>query len=160
MFGSHVVIVGIPLLINFVAKQARITTQVHVFLSSFLIYNQGVTYFKLAARHLLASEEERLKFMLHIILSDINTGKSEYNYDMSLVLLDLEPLSVRREKLCLTFAKKTVKSRHCDMFQKKSYLYDTRQATHAYNEHYSNTQRCYKSPLNYLTRMLNEQVSK
>ena len=107
-----------------------------------------------------ADIERVQRVALHIILSDINTGKSVYNYDMSLVLLDLEPLSVRREKLCLTFAKKTVKSRHCDMFQKKSYVYDTRQATHAYNEHYSNTQRCYKSPLNYLTRMLNEQVSK
>ena len=97
---------------------------------------------------------------LYIILSDANTGKCEYSYDMSLVILDLEPLSIRREKLCLTFAKKTVKGRHCDMFQTKTYMYDTRQATNTYKEHYSNTQRCYKSPLNYLTRMLNEDARK
>ena len=39
---------------------------------------------------------------------------------------------------------------------KKTYMYDTRQATNTYKEHNLNTQRCYKSPLNYLTRMLNE----
>ena len=107
-----------------------------------------------------ADIERVQRVALYIILSDVNTGKSEYTYDMSLVILNLEPLSIRREKLCLTFAKKTVKSRHSDMFQKRTYMYDTRQVTHAYKEHYSNTQRCYKSPLNYLTRMLNEDVSK
>ena len=107
-----------------------------------------------------ADIERVQRVALYIILSDLKTGKSEYTYDMSLVLLDLEPLSVRREKLCLTFAKKTVKSRHSDMFQEKSHVYDTRQVTPAYMEHFSNTQRCYKSPLNYLTRMLNEDACK
>jgi hypothetical protein len=69
-----------------------------------------------------ADIERVQRVALYIILSDVNTGKSEYNYDMSLVILNLEPLSIRREKLCLTFAKKTVKSRHSDMFQKRTYV--------------------------------------
>ena len=75
---------------------------------------------------------------------------------MALVVLDIEPLAVRREKLCLIFAKKTLKSRHSDMFSKQTYMYNTRQATNTYKEYISNTQRCFKSPLNYLTRMLNQ----
>jgi hypothetical protein len=31
---------------------------------------------------------------------------------MALVILELEPLEVRREQLCKTFAKKTLKSKH------------------------------------------------
>ena len=102
-----------------------------------------------------ADIERVQKVALYIILSDHLTGKSEYSYDMALVILNLEPLDVRREKLCLTFAKKSVKSRHGDMFTKRTYMYDTRQATNQYAEHNSNTVRCHNSPLNYLTRLLN-----
>ena len=92
---------------------------------------------------------------VYIILSDFGTRMCDYSYDMALVILDIEPLFIRREKLCLSFAKKAVKSRHSDMFERKTYMYDTRQATVPYKEHNSNTKRCYNSPLNYLTRMLN-----
>ena len=102
-----------------------------------------------------ADIERVQKVALYIILSDHLTGKSEYSYDMALVILNLEPLDVRREKLCLTFAKKSLKSRHGDMFTKRTYMYDTRQATNQYAEHNSNTVRCHNSPLNYLTRLLN-----
>ena len=96
---------------------------------------------------------------VHIILSDINTGRNDYSYDMALVILELEPLAVRREKMCLTFARKTLTSRHSDMFQKQNHMYDTRQAAMKYKEYHSNTQRCYKSPLYYLTRLLNDDLS-
>ena len=108
-----------------------------------------------------SSDIERVqRVALYIILSDISTGRSPYDYDMSLVILDSEPLYVRRDKLCLTFAKKTVNSRHSDMFQKGIHVYDTRMAKPTYDEHNSNTQRCFKSPLNDLTRLLNEDRSK
>ena len=103
-----------------------------------------------------ADIERVQRVAVYIILSDFATGKSEFSYDMALVVLNIEPLSVRRETLCLNFAKKTLKSRHSDMFVTKKYMYNTRQATNKYQEHSSNTQRCYKSPLNYLTRLLNE----
>ena len=97
-----------------------------------------------------SSDIERVqRIALHIILSDHRTGECEFSYNMLLVIFDLEPLYVRREQLCMSFAKKTAKSRHSDMFQKATYMYDTRQAKHTYKEHNSNTQRCFKSPLNY-----------
>ena len=89
-----------------------------------------------------------------IILSDCNTGLCDFSYDMALVTLDLEPLHVRREKLCLTFARKTLKSRHSDMFLENGSQHLTR-GKQTYVEQRSNTTRCYKSPLNYLTRLLN-----
>ena len=107
-----------------------------------------------------ADLERVQRVALYIILSDTITGKSEYNYDMSLVILDIEPLYIRREQLCVNFARKTLKSRHSDMFQEKISMYNTRQQQDAFQEYHSNTQRCYKSPLNYLTRLLNEKASK
>ena len=59
-----------------------------------------------------ADIERVQKVALKVILSDLATGNSEFTYDMALVVLDLEPLEVRRERLCLNFAKKTLKSRH------------------------------------------------
>ena len=53
-----------------------------------------------------ADIERVQKIALFIILSDHLTGLSEYSYDMALALLDLEPLSFRRDELCLTFARK------------------------------------------------------
>ena len=103
-----------------------------------------------------ADIERVQRVAVYIILSDFTTGKCEFSYDMALVVLAIEPLAVRREKLCLSFAKKTLKSRHSDMFSKQTYMYNTRQATNTYREYVSNTQRCFKSPLNYLTRILNE----
>ena len=103
-----------------------------------------------------ADIERVQKIALFIILSDHLTGLSEYSYDMALALLDLEPLSFRRDKLCLTFAKKAEHSRHSDMFTKKTNPYETRQVSNYYKEHNSTTLRCYNSPLNYLTRILNQ----
>ena len=43
------------------------------------------------------SDIERVQQVaVHVILSDCRTGKSEFNYDMALVTLDIEPLQVRR----------------------------------------------------------------
>ena len=39
------------------------------------------------------------KVAVKVILSDCNTGKSDFTYDMALVVLNLEPLYYRREKL-------------------------------------------------------------
>ena len=89
-----------------------------------------------------------------IILSDCNTGVCDMTYDMALVTLDIEPLYVMRGKLCLTFAKKTVKSRHADILPKDGSEHFTRSKEY-YFENKSNTTRCYKSPVNYLTRLLN-----
>ena len=54
-----------------------------------------------------SSDIERVqRIALHIILSDHRTGECEFSYNMLLVIFDLEPLYVRREQLCMSFAKK------------------------------------------------------
>ena len=87
-----------------------------------------------------------------IILSDYKTGKCDMSY---IVTLDLEPLDMRRDKLCKRFAKKTLKSRHADMFQLNPNQYDTRNKPR-FASSSANTKRFYNSPLNYLTRVLND----
>ena len=94
------------------------------------------------------------RIAVYIILSNCKTGMCDQSYATALVTLDLEPLSVRRDKLCHTFAKKTLKSRHHEIFQKNESQHFTR-GKDTYIEHRSNTVRCFKSPVNYLTRLLN-----
>ena len=102
-----------------------------------------------------AADIERVqKVALNIILSDSSTGRSEYSYEMALVILNIEPLEDRRLKLCSTFAKKTLKSRHKDMFSVNASEYQTRHKNPLV-ESRANTKRFFNSPLNYLTRLLN-----
>ena len=97
------------------------------------------------------------KVAVQVILSDCSTGKSEFSYDMALVVLNLEPLYIRREKLCLRFAQKTLKSRHKDIFTSNQNKYDTRHKNQ-FTEKTCNTKRCFNSPVNYLTRLLNSKL--
>ena len=102
-----------------------------------------------------AADIERIqRIAVYIILSDCITGRCDFNYDMALVALDLEPLDVRRELLCLSFAKKTLKSRHSDIFS-VSHQYNTRNKP-KFVEQKARKTRNFKSPVNYLTRLLND----
>ena len=101
------------------------------------------------------SDIERVqKVAVAIILSDCKTGRSMFSYSRAIDVLSLEPLEARREKLCLTFSKKTLKSRHSDMFPSQ-HQHDTRTKSRFY-ENNSKSGRYFNSPLNYLTRMLND----
>ena len=101
-----------------------------------------------------AADIERVqRVALHIILSDCNTGKCDMSYDMALVTLEVEPLEVRRDKLCYKFAIKTLDSRHSDMFPLTSQP-NTRNKM-MFREYEPRTGRCFNSPLNYLRRLLN-----
>ena len=103
-----------------------------------------------------AADIERVqRVAVNIILSDCNTGISEFSYNMALVILDLEPLEVRRRQLCHTFGKKALKSRHKDMFSRNTNQHYTRNKV-SFSEQNSRTKRCFKSPLNYITRLLNK----
>ena len=85
-------------------------------------------------------EIERVqKVAVNIILSNPVTGRC----DMALVIMNLEPLYIRREKLCEKFAKKTLKSRHGDIFQPNLSEYNTRNKL----KFTENTSRCYNSDL-------------
>ena len=102
-----------------------------------------------------ADIERVQRVAVSIILSDCKTGKSEFSYDMALVVLELEPLEERRQKLCLSFAKKSLKSRHSDMFLINGSQHFTRDKD-MFHENKTNTRRCFNCPLNYLTRLLND----
>ena len=102
-----------------------------------------------------AAEIERVqRVACNIILSDSKTGICDFSYDMALVTLGLEPLEVRRRKLCETFARKTLNSRHSSMFSLNLNQYQTRNRC-TYSTYIAKTKRCYNSPLIYLTRLLN-----
>ena len=102
-----------------------------------------------------ADIERVQKVAFSIILGD-STRESQYSYDMALVIFGLEPLYIRRDKLCMKFAKMTLKSRHSDMFNMKNNLYNTRHKSR-FETTSCNTNRYFNSPLNYLTRLLNHQ---
>ena len=99
-----------------------------------------------------SNEIERIqKIAMAIIL-----GKW-YPSEQARSILGLEPLATRRETLCQRFAKKTLKSRHANIFEKKtdSLRYNLR-FKQQFVEPKCNTQRFYDSPINFLTRILNQ----
>ena len=78
------------------------------------------------------------------------------DYDGSLARLGLCRLAARREKLCRTFALRTVaKSRHADIFPRRDHGYNTRRAGGTFEEDACRTQRRFKSARPYLARLLN-----
>ena len=81
-------------------------------------------------------------------------GESSMTYSQSLKYLGLDTLYSRRNKLCENFAKRTLKSRHRDMFERNTAQYNFRHQE-KFKEHRANTKRFYMSPLNFLTRILN-----
>ena len=79
----------------------------------------------------------------------------EVSYSAGLKLLNIEELSVRRERLCLNFAKKTLKSQHSSMFTRKMKEGPNTRFKQEFSVNKCNTQRYYNFPINYLTRLLN-----
>ena len=96
------------------------------------------------------------KKALRIILGD------QYgSYEEACTLLSAEPLSDRRERLCLTFVKKAVKSGlHTDIFIPASSSKSTRSDNNVLKEYTCNTKRFFNSPLVYLSRVYNQDLLK
>ena len=119
--------------------------------------NVGILEFGVPAWHGAITYNERLdiervqKVALHIILGD------KYdNYKSALELSGLETLEDRRDKLCLKFAKKAERNpKHMKWFKQRP-----KTATRNNNPKYWNviarTDRLKKSPIPYLTNILNE----
>ena len=111
-------------------------------------WHSGLTYKQ-------SSDIERVqKVAVKIILRDCTTMKCDFTYEMALVVLNLEPLYIRRERLCLSFAAKTLKGRHKNIFEENQSNYETREKKR-FTQTHCNTKRYYNSPVNYLTRLLN-----
>ena len=84
------------------------------------------------------------------------TGRWEPSHSRQLLELALEPLGLRRVKLCRTFAQRTAEnSRHQDLFTPTGTRVRRGKQAKTYRETLSRTATHYKSPLPYLTRLLN-----
>ena len=91
------------------------------------------------------------KTALHIILGD-----SYHSYVNALDIVGLESLEARRHKLCLKFARKAAAHpKHRNWFKLNMNTVNTRQENKLYCHVYSNHNRFDKSPLAYLTNLLN-----
>ena len=77
-------------------------------------------------------------------------------YQDQLDLLGLEKLDFRRNKLCLTFARRTAStSRHKNIFQETDNAHNTRNKLKTYIEPRARTTAYQNSAVPYLTRLLN-----
>ena len=99
-------------------------------------------------------EIERVqKAALHIVL-----GNDYLSYRNALNTVNMDSLDNRRSKLCLKFAKKSSKNKkHKHWFKVKSATKNTRQRKTKFCEVVANHIRYKKSPLGYLTNLLNNQ---
>ena len=96
------------------------------------------------------------KTAIHIMLGD-----GYKNYSDALEFVGLETLESRRQKLCLKFAKKCVNHpKHTNWFKECTGKPNTRQEQTKYWPVYTDHDRYYRSPISYLTRLLNENDQK
>ena len=100
-----------------------------------------------------ATIERVQKSALAIIL-----GKGYISYDNALSTLKLEKLCVRRDKLCLKFARKSLASKkYCTWFVPDEKIQNTRRKNKTVKPALTRTTRFQKSALPYLTSILNNE---
>ena len=101
-----------------------------------------------------AADIERVqKCALHIFLGD-----KYASYKEALGTTNLQMLGIRREELCLNFARKAVKNpKHKEWF-KPTMPSKTRQSQKTYCDAIARTGRLQKSPIPYLTNLLNKKL--
>ena len=93
---------------------------------------------------------------LKIILKDRYT-----TYEQALTDLNLDYLSIRREKLCLNFAKKCLKHQKTrDMFPLNSTLDHDMRTKQKYHVQFAHTNRLRDSAIPQLQRALNREANK
>ena len=128
------------------------------------IYNKhcrSIVEFGVPAWHGAITRNERVdiervqKVALHIIL-----GERYENYQNALDITELDTLEDRRDKLCLKFAKKAEKDpKHKKWFSSRPKT-STRQKNLKYWDVVARTERLKRSPIAYLTQILNQYHSK
>ena len=86
-------------------------------------------------------------------------GKNHTTYRDALIYFNMKTLDERRNELCLKFAKKALKSeKFCKWFSKNYNIVNTRCPKTSLREVYTRTSRYAKSPLPYLTKLLNKNL--
>ena len=118
------------------------------------ILEYGVAVWHSGLTNKMSDQIERIqKICVNIILCD-----TEWNipYFVGCTLLGIEPLCYRRTELCIKFIQKTsLNPVHVDLFSRNTFSIETRQEKLDYLDYNCRTQRYFKSPLCYLTRLLN-----
>ena len=114
------------------------------------VYHSGLT------KKQSAEMESIQKKSLKIVLGDLYG-----TYEEACTLLAAEPLADRRDSLCLTFVKRAVRSGlHSDIFTPGCSISSTRSDSNMLKEYKCNTKRFYNSPLPYLSRIFNQNMTK
>ena len=86
-------------------------------------------------------------------------GKNHTSYRDALVYFDMKTLDERRKELCLKFEKKAPTSeKFCNWFSKDDNIVNTRSTKTSLREVYTRTSRFARSPLPYLTKLLNKHL--
>ena len=112
------------------------------------IFHSGLT--KNQSRDIENIQKKALKIIL---------GRLYSCYEEACTLLSCEPLSDRRDTLCLKFIRKAVKrGQHQNIFIPATSNNKTRSKKQLLKEYTCNTQRFYNSPLVYLSRIHNKNL--
>ena len=82
-------------------------------------------------------------------------GDSYHSYDYALKVTNLKTLEDRRQQLCLNFAKKVESNHKHNWFKETSKGRVTRLKPEKYCDVHARTVRFEKSPISYLTQLLN-----
>ena len=114
---------------------------------------QGVSIWNSGLTKGQANDIEKIqKVALKVILGD-----KYVSYDLACEYFEITPLFERRSELCKNFALKLYQSdRSCDFFTHKINTVNTRNDQLPLIENITRTTRCYNSPHNYLTRLVNQ----
>ena len=107
---------------------------------------------------MLTIENERAIERVQKSAIAIILGAEYENYEQGLSNLSLQRLDLRRKKLCTTFARKAAKHPlHSNWFQKNDLpiKVKTRSQKQTYKPDLARTQRLLRSPIPYMTMLLN-----
>ena len=133
------------IIVDFYFKEIR-----SIFEMACQVFHSGLT--KYQSSNIEKIQKRALKLIL---------GEHYSTYEEASTLMSAEPLSDRRDTLCLTFINRAVKGGlHSDIF-KPAHTYNiTRSDKNQLKEYTCNTQRFFKSPLVYLSRLFNQNLKK
>ena len=112
------------------------------------VWNSGIT-------SKMSDDIERVqKICIRLILSELSAN---FSYEVCCTILNLEPLIFRRHDLCVRFIQNASKDiQHEDLLCRNTSKSYTRHNHTCYREFMCRSSRFFKSPLCYLTRLLNK----
>ena len=114
-------------------------------------------FFKFKAVSLSKQALNNLYF--HVVILILILNERDIHYEDALKKLNLQTLDKRREKLCLSFAKKCLKNEKVKNFFPYNPCSKIRtRHNEIYKVNHANTERYKKSTIPYLQNMLNDEV--